>query len=325
MRILITGGSGFIGTNLIEYLENFGHQICNFDISIPRNHKQLSYWVKGDLLDLDSLKITLLNYKPELIYHLAARTDLEGTSLQDYSVNTVGVENLITAAKKITSIKNVIFASSRLVCKIGYLPLSYTDYCPSTFYGESKVVGELIVRKLMSDVNFSSTIIRPTSIWGPWFSVPYKDFFISVARGRYYHPGSIQILKSFGYVGNSVFQLDKIANAPISVINGSTFYLADYKPIDVFEMAVKIQKEVGAPQIKSIPLYILRLAAKMGDILKIAGLKNPPLTSFRLNNLLTPMTYNLEDLFGVAGHTPYSLEMGIEKTLKWLDDQDILS
>ena len=114
-------------------------------------------------------------FQPEYIIHLAARTDLNGKSVSDYSANIEGVENMVKISNSLASLKRVIYASSRLVCKIGYQPKSYNDFCPTTFYGESKMIGEMIVRNYTKSF-YSWSIVRPTSIWGPWFDVPYRNF-----------------------------------------------------------------------------------------------------------------------------------------------------
>ena len=79
---------------------------------------------------------------PEYVLHLAARADLTGKTLQEYSTNTIGVENVIKICNEVPSIKKVIFTSTQLVCRVGYVPLSADDYCPPNLYGESKMIGE---------------------------------------------------------------------------------------------------------------------------------------------------------------------------------------
>lgn len=322
MRILVTGGSGFIGTNLIQELLTLGHSIVNLDIVKPRNPSQLKYWQYCNILDRVLLASSIADFNPNVLFHLAARTDLNGRSIDDYPENIVGVENLICSVEGLNDLHTIIFASSRLVCEIGYQPISDYDYCPSTFYGESKVIGEQLVRSSFDHLKPCVCIVRPTSIWGPWFSHPYKDFFLTIANNRYFHPGDLTILKSFGFVGNTVFQLIKLMQAPSNLVDKNTFYLADYPPIDLTAMANEIQVALKARRIKSINIYILKLVAKFGDLLKFIGWPNPPLTSFRLNNLVTPMVYDLDPLSQISGPLPYSLNQGIENTVRWLIDEN---
>jgi hypothetical protein len=95
-------------------------------------------------------------------------------------------------------------------------------------------------------------------------------------------------------------------------------YLADYCPIDLEKMANSIQKEFNSKTIKRAPIIILKLLAIIGDALKVLRHSNPPLTTFRLNNLLTNMIYELKELRTIASELPYSIEECISITCKWM-------
>ena len=325
MRIIITGGSGFIGTNLVERFISSDNVVLNLDIAAPRNHTHHSYWMAQDLLDKVGLRSVMHDFAPDIVFHMAARTDLDGGTIDDYAANTVGVANLIAAVLGVTSLQRIVFASSRLVCRIGYEPTSEFDYCPTTPYGESKVIGEKLVRDAMAQLPCPALIVRPTSIWGPWFDVPYKTFFLTIARGRYVHPGKAKILKSFGFVGNTVHELERLMVAPASAVAGQTFYLGDYPPIDVAVWANAIQRALRVAPLRRVGVGALRAAAWLGDCLKACGWKYSPLTSFRLNNLLTPMVHDLAPLQAVVGALPYSMDEGVQVTVDWLRVQGEVS
>ncbi len=317
-KVIVTGGSGFIGTNLVEHLINQGHEVLNLDINPPRNCDQIGFWLQANILDLEMLSYEISKFSPDIIYHLAARTDLDGETISDYDANTIGVENLIKATSRNTALQKVIFASSRLVCKIGYIPSGMEDYCPDTLYGQSKAMGEKIVRVMSSQIPCPWIIVRPTSIWGPWFDIPYKNFFLSIYRKQYFHPSSMRIKKSFGFVGNTVHQLGVLGSANCVAAHSQTMYLADYDAIDVEEMANMISAEFCNGPIVNFPMLVLKSCALIGDFLKRVGWKNPPLTTFRLNNLITSMEYDLEPLRAIAGPLPYTTYQGVEVTCKWL-------
>jgi len=325
MKVLITGGSGFIGTNLLQHFVGRGDSVVNIDIAPPKNEAHRQLWQEIDIRHGAALTRAVRNFSPEIVLHIGARTDLDGRSLAEYSANTEGVANLIQAMMGLPVLKRVIFASSRLVCRIGYQPTNALDYCPSTLYGQSKVIGEQIVRAASERIPCPWLIVRPTSIWGPWFDVPYKTFFISIAKGRYVHPGQRSILKSFGFIGNTIYEIQQLIDAPADSVFGKALYLADYPPIDVAVMANAIQREIGGAPIRTLGTAVLRPVAWFGDFLRTLGWHNPPLTSFRLNNLLTPMVYDLEPLRAIVGDLPFTMDEGVRSTVAWLKSRgDIL-
>ena len=207
MKILITGASGFIGTNLLESLRE-EYEVVNVDFNAPRNKKHIGYWLNVDIVDFATLQKVVVDFNPDYIVHLAARTDLDGKTLEDYNANTIGVENILKVANELPALKKIIITSSMLVCKAGYMPLHQHDYNPTTVYGESKVRTEQITWSNPPKCDWA--ILRPTSIWGPWFGVPYRNFFDMVKSKMYFHIGHRSCSKTYGYVKNAVYQIKQI-------------------------------------------------------------------------------------------------------------------
>jgi len=315
-KILVTGGSGFIGTNLIEHYKSIGDEVFSIDIKHPRNIEHIDQWHKVDILDKDKLTTIIKEIEPNIVFHMAARTDLNGLNVDSYDVNTKGIENLISALNEIKTLDFVVFASSMLVCRLGYKPSSEVDYCPNTPYGESKVIGEGLIRS--SNIRFPWVIVRPTSIWGPWFATPYRDFFDMIRKGFYVHPKGVRVRRSYGFIYNSIFQLSRIADRLNDSLVGKTIYLADYQPIELKSWSENIQKSLKVREVKEAPMLLFKVAAKLGDTLKIFGYKNPPMSSFRLNNMLTPMVHDTTPLKKYCGAVPYSINEGVIVTCEWL-------
>lgn len=320
-KIIITGGSGFIGTNLVQYFLDHDVKVLNYDIASPRNKLHINYWHHADILDKEALIKTVQEFNPDYIFHLAARTDLDGDCIEDYAANIQGVSNLIEAAKRASDLKRVIFASSMLVCKIGYQPKNEFDYLPSTPYGESKVIGEKIVRKEGGDA-FPWLIVRPTSIWGPWFDVPYKNYFTVVMRGHYFHPKGLKVTRSYGFVLNAVHELIKLATCSEEIVRSKTFYLADYDPIELKAWGVMIQEASNSRKITEVPIAAFVVAAKLGDLLKRLGYSNPPMTTFRFNNMRTNAVHNMDEVKLLCGDLPYTTKAGVECTVDWMRKQN---
>ncbi len=315
-RVLVTGGSGFIGTNMVERLRGAGVEVLNLDPSPPRHPDHHAVWRQADLRDGSLTADIVTELEPSHVVHLGARTDLTGETLADYSSNTEGTRNLVGALQHLAKPPRLVVASTRMVCPIGYQPRSSDDYNPPNAYGESKVLTEQIVRQ----AGYTGTwcLVRPTSIWGPWFGVPYRDFFLAVKRGRYRHPAGRAIRKSFGYVGNTVHQLTELLfGLPDESVHRQLFYLADYEPIEVLQWAHQIQAEMGGPPVSTVPLAVLRFAARAGDVLKSAGWAEPPLTSFRLGNLITEMVYDTDSLEKLVPELPFDAGAGVRLTAEW--------
>lgn len=321
-RVLITGGSGFIGTNLVEHHVRAGDQVVNVDIAPPRHPRHDELWQSVDITTREHLEDIVRSFSPTHLIHMAARTDLHGATAEDYAANSVGVSNVVAACSEASELQRAIFASSRLVCRIGYTPHDEADYCPPNAYGASKVQGELLLRA--SPPPCTWLIVRPTSIWGPWFGVPYRDFFLSIARDRYVNLGHHNPRKSFGFVGNTVYQIGRLLESPAEAVNGRTLYLADYPPLSLNEFADVIRRELEAARLRTAPLWLLKMAAVAGDTLKLAGWSEPPLTSFRLANLITEMVYDLAPLRDLVGGLPYTLESGVTETVAWLRENDMV-
>lgn len=316
-KVFITGGSGFIGTNLVQYFLDHGMRVLNYDIRPPRNKLHTIYWHHADMLDRNELLKVVQDFAPDYIFHMAARTDLEGDHIDDYAANTRGVSNMVAAAKGVVNLKRVIFTSSMLVCKLGYQPSNEFDYMPSTVYGQSKVTGEKIVREEAGDA-FPWLIVRPTSIWGPWFDVPYKKFFTAVMKGYYFHPKGLKVMRSYGFVLNAVHELANFASCSKEMVHSRTFYLADYVPIELRTWGEMIQKAFNSRRITDVPIAIFLVAARVGDMLKRLGYSDPPMSTFRFGNMRTNAVFEMEEVKKLCGELPHSTSEGVGLTVDWM-------
>lgn len=312
-RLLVTGGSGFIGTNAITHFAA-DCDVLNLDIAEPRNPEHGRFWKRVDLLDADKLREAVSRFSPHWVLHLAARTDLDGKTLDDYAANTTGVSNLLQALADAPSLQRAVLASSMLVCRVGHVPGSELDFCPTNPYGESKVAGEKLLRA--SPPRCSWLIVRPTSVWGPWFREPYRNFFDYVLKGRYFHIGKTKARKTYGYVGNVVYQLDALLSAPAPDVDGRVFYLGDSSEYVIRDWADAIASRQRL-RITEIPLSLVRAGALMGDLLMHMGVRFP-MTSFRLRNMTTENCIDLRPIQRIASRLPYDRAQAIDLTLEWM-------
>lgn len=317
MNILITGASGFIGTNLIEYYlhTNEDLELLNIDIVSPRNECHEKYWSKIDICDYNVFERIVLEFNPEYIVHLAARTDILGNRVEDYPANTVGVENLIKICNKLPNLKKVLIASSMLVNKVGYEQKHILDYCPPNAYGESKVQTEIIVKN--NKLNCDYNIIRPTSIWGPWFDT-YRNFFEMINNGMYFHFGNKKVYKTYGYVGNAVHEIANLLKIDTNSYKyeDRIFYIGDYEYYCIEDWANEIACEYSR-KIRKIPSFIIKCAALTGDVLQTLKISFP-MTSFRLKNMQTDNRMNLERTKRLVPNLPFDRITANKNTIEWI-------
>lgn len=321
MKIIVTGGSGFIGTNLIEYLiQKENVQVLNIDIQSPRNKGHVQYWRECDINNYDELNNTILEFNPDYIVHLAARTDILGHDVKDYPANTIGVENMLNCCYELPDLKKVLFTSSMLVMKSGHKAAHILDYCPPNAYGISKVETENIVRKNHLTCDWS--ILRPTSIWGPWFDT-YKDFFKMIMAGRYLSFGKKLCTKTYGFVGNVVYQIDCLLKADTSKekFEDRIFYLGDKPDYDISEWGQEIA-EICGKKIHHIPFFVIKIAAYVGDFIKLFGIM-PPMSSFRLRNMMTNNIMDVTPTFKYATNPPFTRKQASELTVKWIKENNV--
>ena len=320
--LVVTGGSGFIGTNLCEYLIEKDFNFINLDIHPPKNSDHLKYWKELDIRDKSNLNEIMESFQPSHIINLAADLGMDHNSLENLQTNIIGVENLVNAIKTLDSVKKVLFVSSLLVCENGYIPENETDYCPPNYYGKSKVIGEEKVRS--ADLDCEWAIVRPTSIWGPLFDYSYKDFFKTIDKNRYFHIGNNEFQKPASFVGNTVYMMMRILLESNPNINNETFYLADYPWYSTRKWAITIQTILKTKRIRTAPIWMLRIIAKFGDIYKVIIKIDPPLTSFRLKNMLTGGAYPLENTKKICGDLPFDLNESVYRTAEWMYENNLI-
>jgi len=324
MKILVTGGSGFIGTNYMDYVLDRGLEVINIDIKPPLKQAHKQFYRECNIMNYNKLEKIFKDFKPTNVVHLAAKTGAHSiTDLKEFAPNMEGVRNIINASIKAESVEHVIFTSTLLVCKMGYIPKHDTDYMPTTAYGKSKVEGELIVRN-WKGLPFNWTIIRPISVWGPWMVEPYINFFKAVYQGWYMHIGHGHYKRSMGYVENIAHEIHSILLAKKELVDKKTFYVGDPEPTDLYDFAETVREYMKAPKIRKMPYPIAKFFAYTGDILKFFGWTNAPLTNFRLNNITTEYVFDLSNLMEIASPLPFSQKEGIIRSIEWMKQQKII-
>lgn len=317
MRIFVTGGSGFIGTNVVPVFASQGHEILNYSAHPPLDSAQAAYWRKGDILDKEATFEAFQEFQPDWMLHLAARAECdEGTTVEDgYRVNTVGTQNVLEATRGTSSVERVIITSTQFVCGPGRLPKHDEDYFPVTVYGQSKVIAEQYTRA--AELSSCWTIVRPTNVWGPWHMRYRREFWRVLQRGLYVHPGREPVIRSYGYVKNVAHQMLRIFEASSEQVARRTLYLGDH-PVNLFKWVDGFSRALAGHPVRVVPRGLLKSIARLGDIpSRIAG-KPFVINSSRYRSMITNYDTPMLPTFELLGDSPYTLQQGIDETVQWL-------
>ena len=157
-RFFVTGGAGFIGSNMVERLIGEGAEILVYDdLSSGRREFIEEFekegklkFVKGDLLDKELLRSTMESESFDAIIHLAANPDVRRGAVEtdlDLRQGTIATHNVLEAARK-SDIKDILFASSSVVYGVAKTKPTTENYGPLTpisLYGASKLASEGLI------------------------------------------------------------------------------------------------------------------------------------------------------------------------------------
>lgn len=314
-RLLVTGGSGFIGTNLIERAAlHPEYVIRSVDQKDPVDRTQAPLFSRVDLLDEAALTAELMSFQPTDVVHLAGRTDMLGSSVDDYKANHVGTKNLLEAIRKTGTVERAVFTSSQFVVGPGKMPVDDLDFRPHTIYGESKVLSEKVVRE--ENPAYTWTIVRPTNIWGKWHPRYPYEFWKVLQQGRYLHPAGRPVTRCYGYVGNVAEQILTILNKPAAQVNGRVFYVGD-APIELLDWTNAFSVALTGKPVRKVPYGVLAGIARFGDLVVKAGGKFP-LFSSRLASMTENYVTPMEPTFAVLGRPSMTMQQGVNETVQWL-------
>lgn len=177
-KIIVTGGAGFIGSNLVDKLLLNGNQVTVIDnlssgrmefLETHKNDKNFKF-IKTDLLDLENLKKAI--HGSDMIFHLAANPDVrlgaENTRIH-LDQNIIATYNLLEAMR-INKQKNIAFTSTSTVygeASIIPTPENYGPLIPISLYGASKLACEALITSYCHTFDMRSWIFRFANIVGP--------------------------------------------------------------------------------------------------------------------------------------------------------------
>jgi nucleoside-diphosphate-sugar epimerase len=313
MNILVTGGSGFIGTNLVADLLKEGHSVTIYDKQKSGTYPDLC--VIGDVRDKKKLADSVRGV--DAIYHLAAehRDDVQPTSLY-YEVNVGGAENLVYALKK-NNVKRLIFTSTVAVYGLNAgEPDEESTIRPFNDYGKSKYKSETILHSWVdSDLTNCLITVRPTVIFGVKNQGNVYNLLHQLSSGKFIMVGKGLNRKSMGYVLNlTKFLVDLLKFPPGPFV----YNYADKPDLSMDELIQIFYNTIGGNNRVNlrIPYPIGLMGGYCYDILaKITG-KTYPISSIRIKKFCADTVINTDKL-QQTGFTPsYTLAEGLNRMIK---------
>jgi len=221
MRSLITGGAGFIGSNLAERLLKEGHEVIVLDNLVsgrieflPKNEKL--HFFKGDLLDKNFADEHIKGV--DMVWHLAAKPDIRTFSSEDFIKDVTITLNTLRAMEK-NRIMRMMYSSSSTVYGNAKTPTpENAPLQPVSLYGASKAACESLISSYSSGSGIQACIFRFANIVGKNQTHGIMADFIKKLKTN---PKKLEILGD-GRQTKSYMLVDDCINAMINVVNSST-------------------------------------------------------------------------------------------------------
>jgi len=226
-RILITGGSGFIGSHLVDRLTSNGHFVHVIDNRAGDPHfnaNEGATYYNHDISD-DSVIKLIQSIQPDFIFHLAAqigeKSHLSSVS-RDAEVNIIGTINILEAAK-LCHVRKLIFTSSSSIYGIpAYLGVDEAHpLCPKTPYGMSKRSAEEYIQLYARLYELPYTILRLSSVYGTRQHMQSDGDMIAGFIHNYMHKQPVKVFGDGQQTRDFVFIEDVLDVLELSLEKGT--------------------------------------------------------------------------------------------------------
>lgn len=270
MKILITGGNGFIGGALVEALTDLGHEVVVFsDVDKGEKNPKKASFIKGDIRD--EIQVRKAMEGCGAVYHLAAITDVRASNDDEiYAINFLGAKNVFDIAKQ-KNIK-IVFTSTAAVYGNGPVPNKEEQECkPLSQYGKSKLRAE----RYLQSITENHFILRLFNVYGP-----EGHSFINILCRKIPNFEDIEVYGS-GMQTRDFVYISDVVNALLLGLNNTGLYnvgtgseTAVTKLIDSIHETTRCK-----PNIKNVEPQPNDIARSRADISKISQLKWEPTVS----------------------------------------------
>lgn len=257
MKVLVTGGAGFIGSWTAEALVRAGHEVIVLDDLSTGDLRNLSSvaesvrFLKGDVTDARTVAELIREERPEAIIHLAAIVSVDEVAedpVRGFEVNVQGTLNLLEAARRY-GVRELIYASSAAVYgdPVGLPVREDHPTRPKNVYGATKLAGEALVSAYMGNYGVPTAVLRYFNVYGPRMRAgPYsgviRKFIEAVLAGE---PitifGDGEQTRDFVYV-------EDVALANLAALESGArgvYNIGSGRPTKVRDLAALVMKVLG--------------------------------------------------------------------------------
>lgn len=302
MKILVTGGAGFIGSNLVAALIDAGHEVAvvdNLSTGFKENINKKAKFFEVDICDRENLESVFEKEKPEIIFHLAAQISVRDSfkdPVGDIKNNLIGTVNLLLLAEKY-EIKKIIMSSTggAIYGDDAERPTPETAKGnPVSPYGMNKLSAEKYLEFFAFRSQIKTTVLRYANVYGPRQNPEGEAGVVAILASAMLRNGPIQIYGSGEQTRDFVFVSDVVeANlkALHSTVEG-TFNIGTGTESSINEVA---EKMIEISLSKSILEHTI---AKPGE---------------QMHSSLDCKKARLE----LGWQPAVSLEDGLRKTIEW--------
>lgn len=270
MKILVTGGAGFIGSHITEYFAEAGNTVRildNFATGFLRNipqYKNIEF-VQGNICDSSTVEKVVLGM--DCVFHEAALVSVPLSCerpAEAFRINTLGTLNLLQACVKAGIDKFVTASSAAVYGNNPILPKCEDMYPePASPYAISKLDGEYLARMFYENDNLRTTCLRYFNVYGPRQDPksPYAavvPIFLERAKA-----GKDIVIYGDGLQSRDFVNIRDIVRANVAALehgDGQVFNVAMGKSVTILELAEKIINLTGSSS------KIVHVASRAGDV-----------------------------------------------------------
>jgi nucleoside-diphosphate-sugar epimerase len=329
MKVLVTGGSGFVGGAVARLLRRHGHEVRS--LSRTQHLKLAQHGVTefpGDLLDMDSVRAACRG--ADAVVHCAAKVGLWGALEDFHRVNVTGTNHVLRACQEL-GISRLVFTSSPSVVFAGSDVEGGSESAPyprsfDSNYSRTKAAAEEMV--LASNTASLATVaLRPHLVWGPGQDKLISRLIEKARSGELRRIGLLNKLVDMTYLDDAAeaHRLALECLTPGSPIAGKAYFITGGQPRPVWDVINAILDAAGLPPVeKKVWPIAAKLAAWGYETLYSTTRRSgePRLTRFLVQQLTTAHWFDISAARRDLGYAPQvSFEEGLKRLRHWFDAQ----